>query len=64
MNSHTIILFLTLLLLGLSIGLAVKSKDEYFDTSVNCLQNANEKCWYLRETSEWGTCMQNELTKC
>ena len=63
-TQHTVILFLTFILLGLSIMLTIKSKNEYFNTTVNCLKDANEKCWYLRNTSEWSTCIQNELKKC
>jgi hypothetical protein len=53
-NQHTTILILSILVLLLSIFIIVKNKSENFEYPTLF---DNDKCWYLRNTSEWDSCM-------
>lgn len=70
MNHHIIISIISLIILGLSIYLyKLNSIDEFFvnpfyisdpiDFNMKKINAIQDKCWYLRNTSEWKSCMYN-----
>jgi hypothetical protein len=70
MNHHIIISIISLIILGLSIYLyKLNSIDEFFanpfyiadpiDFNMKKINAIQDKCFYLRNTSEWKSCMYN-----
>jgi hypothetical protein len=53
MNHHTIILLLCVLVLILTLLIVLKKNS----SSENFVDYSDDKCWFLRNTSEWDKCM-------
>ena len=69
MNCNNILLVLSLLIcIGTgTIMLVVKSKDEHYDDlylNEKCYNEVYDACDYLRNTTEWKTCIKDNEKNC
>lgn len=67
MNYNYILLILSLLICIGSIILAVKYTNENYDDlylNEDCYNKVYDACDYLRNTTEWETCIQDNKNSC
>ena len=67
MNYNNILLILSLLICIGTIILALKSKGEHYDDlylNEDCYNKVYDACDYLRDTTEWETCIKKNTKTC